>query len=341
MPRVSAPKVAPNLDWVVVEREFELRKGRKQTKVLARFGKPVRGRRDFRCEFQIAGLLDKPIAGQGFGVDGVQALELAMQAATIELLSSRAYQSGRLTFFGSHDLRMPLPRRTRFLTRWDLEAKRIAKQSRAGSDSSARAHRSVFAEGPTGTAIRAGDAPVIVERDLELRRGRKRTKVRLRFRQPVRHRHGFGCAFHIEGLLDKPPSRSGMSGTDGIEALHNAMKLAMVYILSSRAYQRGRLTWCEMYDLGLPVPEEIAPLIRQDLNAARFAQAMMVPPATRAAQLRQHLRKHPDLRRDFDAMVAELKQATGSTMATRGAEHPGSRSTTKPPRDRRATGRTP
>ncbi len=78
MPRVSAPKVTPNPDWVVLEREFELRKGRKQTKVLARFGTPVADRRDFRCQFQIAGLLDKPVPGEAFGVDGFQALELAI-----------------------------------------------------------------------------------------------------------------------------------------------------------------------------------------------------------------------------------------------------------------------
>lgn len=339
MPRVSAPKVAPPSDDIFVERVFELRKGRKQTKVIARFAKPVSDRRDFRCEFQIAGLLDTAIGGNAAGVDGVQALQLAMQAATIALLSSRAYQSGRLTYLGSHDLGMPLPSGSGFLTRWDLEARRVASQSRASGDGGARARREMLAERSTAPASGPADAPVLVERELELR---PRRKVLVRFRQPVRNRRGFfGCAFQIEGLPGKPPSRNGMLGTDGVEALHNAMQLAMVYVLSSRAYQRGRLTWIGMYDLGLPVFEEVAPLIRRDLDAARFARELMVPPETRARERMQRLRDDPEALASYNAMLEELGRATGSKLPqVSPARVRGRAAPTRPP-GRRAKGRAP
>ncbi len=227
---------------------------------------------------------------------------------------------------------MPLPKGMSFLTRWDLESRRVAEESRsdAGRKRSARAYKAMLAARPAGTAILSADAPVIVERELELRRGRRRTKVLVRFRQPVRNRYGFACAFQIEGLLDKPPSRNGMLGTDGIEALRNAMQLAMVYILSSQAYQRGRLTWCETYDLGLPVHEEIAPLIRRDLDASRFARERMEPPGKRSASFFEHVRKDPEALKDFNAMINEVNLATGSKFAPLAADRSSSRSATPP-----------
>ena len=83
--------------------------------MLVRFGKPSPDCRAFRCEFQIAGLLHQPIAGDRCGEDSIQALELAMQSATHQLLTSRAYQRGQLTFRGSHDSAMPLPKGMGFL----------------------------------------------------------------------------------------------------------------------------------------------------------------------------------------------------------------------------------
>ena len=69
-----------------------------------------------------------------------------------------------------------------------------------------------------------------------------------------------------------------MLGGDPIESLRNAMRLAMVYIVSSPAYQRGQVTWLgSMYDLGMPIFEEVEPLIRKDLHAKAIAEVMMVP----------------------------------------------------------------
>jgi hypothetical protein len=94
---------------VILERELELRvAGRKQAKVVVRFGKPRRfPRSDFGCRFGIDGL-SKPIAMTIFGVDGIQALDLAMKTALVRLVLSDEYQAGRLTFLGSYDLGLPV-----------------------------------------------------------------------------------------------------------------------------------------------------------------------------------------------------------------------------------------
>ena len=70
-------------------------------------------------------------------------------------------------------------------------------------------------------------------------------------------------------------------GGDPIESLKNAMQLAMVYMVSSSAYQRGQLSWLDMYDLGMPILEEVEPLIRKDLHAKAMAGLLMKPPSMR------------------------------------------------------------
>ncbi|MES2835758.1 MAG: hypothetical protein V4707_13730 [Pseudomonadota bacterium] len=50
---------------------------------------------------------DKPRRFYACGVDGVQALMLAMRTAHSELLESDAYQAGRLNLFDQSDLDLP------------------------------------------------------------------------------------------------------------------------------------------------------------------------------------------------------------------------------------------
>jgi hypothetical protein len=96
---------------VIAEREYQLvTKGGKKKRVFARFGKPRRlpdGPGAY-CLYQIDGLEEAPKARFSPGVDGVQALFLAMQAAWTELVTSDAYREGRLSFWGIPDLGLPL-----------------------------------------------------------------------------------------------------------------------------------------------------------------------------------------------------------------------------------------
>jgi hypothetical protein len=99
----------PRLTQVIAEREYRLMHGRKRSTVRLRFGKPrpFRDRRDFYCVYQIDGLDRGRRTMWSGGVDGVQALELAMQMACTELVLSEEYTAGRLSFHGSPDLGLP------------------------------------------------------------------------------------------------------------------------------------------------------------------------------------------------------------------------------------------
>jgi hypothetical protein len=267
----------------IVEREFELRHDGGESKVFARIRRPSPvGESEFRCELEIEGLGDR-IATRTPGIDAVQAYELALQSVALSLYSSPAYQSGRLTFEGSFDLRLPIPDCYRCLVRTDLERERVVRQLAGTDEDSERFSQARLARLQDAKVCpdQPQDAPVILERVFDLRRGRNRTDVRVFFRKPVPHRLGHWCGFKIEGLLKKPPARTRMLGEDSIEALRNAMKLAMVNIVSSSAYQRGQLSWLGMYDLGMPIHEDVEPLIRKDLHARAMAEHWMNPPLAR------------------------------------------------------------
>jgi hypothetical protein len=207
-----------------------------------------------------------------------------LQGVALSLYSSPAYQSGRLTFEGSHDLRLPVPDSYRFLVRTDLERERVVRQFAGVDKDSERFSQTKLARLQDASKVwpdKPQDGPVILERVFDLRRGRKRSDVRVFFRKPVPHRLGHWCAFKIEGLLKKPPARTMMLGEDSIESLRNAMKLAMVNIVSTSAYQRGQLSWIGMFDFGMPIHEDVEPLIRKDLHARAMAEHWMNPPLAR------------------------------------------------------------
>lgn len=221
---------------------------------------------------------------RALGGDVIQAYELALQLAALHLLTSPAYRSGRLTFGGTYDLGLPVSGSYGCLVRTDLERDRAVREFAGKDEASNRFSEARIARLQDTSKVwpdRPEDAPVILERVFDLRRGRKRTDVRVFFRKPVPNRYGYACAFKIEGLLKKPHARTKMLGEDPIDSLRNAMRLAMVYIVSSPAYQRGQLTLHGMYDLGMPIFEDAEPLIRKDLQAKALAGMMMNPPGLR------------------------------------------------------------
>src|SRR5262245_27253381 len=114
---------------MMLERELELRQGRRKAKVYLRFGEPRLVGRDFRCIYQIEGLDDEPRVRVSYGVDGVQALWLAMQVAMTELVASLAYQQGRLTWLGRYDLGLPVMDEIRGLVRKDAKPPRRRRRS--------------------------------------------------------------------------------------------------------------------------------------------------------------------------------------------------------------------
>lgn len=175
-----------------------------------------------------------------------------------------------------------MPRSYSYLVRTDLERDLAVREFGGQDEDTKRFREENIARLEDRSKVwpdRPEAAPVVLERVFDLRRGRKRTDVRVFFRKPVPHRAGHWCAFKIEGLLKKPHSRTTMLGGDPIESLRNAMRLAMVYIVSSSAYQRGQLTWLGMYDLGMPIFEDVEPLIRKDLHAKVMAELLMNPPS--------------------------------------------------------------
>jgi hypothetical protein len=101
----------PRLTHVIVEREFEISvRGRKRRKVHLRFGKPRPDPAgpDHACVYQIEGLHEEAVTRRIYGVDSIQALELAMKTALVELVCTRAYEDGQLTWLGMRDLGLPV-----------------------------------------------------------------------------------------------------------------------------------------------------------------------------------------------------------------------------------------
>lgn len=62
------------------------------------------GSEDFRCAYRIEGLWAAARGMEIYGVDSLQALMLALQAAISDLETSEAFLDGRLTFLGSRSL---------------------------------------------------------------------------------------------------------------------------------------------------------------------------------------------------------------------------------------------
>ena len=85
-----------------IERSFEL----DGQDLACRFFRPETEGQSFSCRYQI-NWPERRVERKAFGVDGVQALLLAMQAVHADLLSSQPYKEGRLTSYGEPWLGLP------------------------------------------------------------------------------------------------------------------------------------------------------------------------------------------------------------------------------------------
>jgi hypothetical protein len=92
------------METVFIERRLELREG---GEVIIRFFLPVPGDVDYSCRYRIT-WPDREREFQIFGIDGVQALLLAMQAVHADLLSSSEGKAGELRWLGDRDLDLPM-----------------------------------------------------------------------------------------------------------------------------------------------------------------------------------------------------------------------------------------
>jgi hypothetical protein len=96
----------------IARREFEWRpRGKRIRDVCLEIGTPEAARVDWSCSFRISGLLI-PLQGEGFGVDSLQALHLAMVAGAKELANTTAFRNRELFVWGRRcdnilDLRLP------------------------------------------------------------------------------------------------------------------------------------------------------------------------------------------------------------------------------------------
>ena len=86
-----------------IERRIELGES---SEVLIRFHRPVQDGADFRCDYEIL-WPGRKHAFHAFGIDGVQALFLAMKMVHSKLLASPAGKRGQLRWLGSNDLGLP------------------------------------------------------------------------------------------------------------------------------------------------------------------------------------------------------------------------------------------
>ena len=97
---------------MILEREYQLATGaRRKQKVSLQFGKPRRrpGGPGYYCVFRYKGFGSDDRTRCLLGVDGIQALQFAIQIALVELYTCTAYREGRLTWEGSKDLAVGFP----------------------------------------------------------------------------------------------------------------------------------------------------------------------------------------------------------------------------------------
>lgn len=93
---------------VIAVREYEL--DGQDGAVRVELDRPMAatGHPDFRCTFRISGL-SRERASHAYGVDAVQAINLALIKIHAILSSSGEYQQGRLTWLGGEDGDLGLP----------------------------------------------------------------------------------------------------------------------------------------------------------------------------------------------------------------------------------------
>lgn len=89
---------------IIAERSFTAAAGPVRLRIAA----PVPDQDDWRCDYRIA-WPGREVDGHAMGIDAVQALNLALQTAHIDLLLSPEGQGGELRWLEMVDLGLPLP----------------------------------------------------------------------------------------------------------------------------------------------------------------------------------------------------------------------------------------
>ncbi len=93
---------------VIATRELDIADSR--AKVIVGIGAPKKfpDSSDYYCPYEIRGLGNDKIRYAG-GIDGIQALLLALQMVGAELYTSEEGKAGTLIWVGQHDLGFPVP----------------------------------------------------------------------------------------------------------------------------------------------------------------------------------------------------------------------------------------
>lgn len=91
------------IEMLFVERRFELDDGELIVRFFAPSGPPGG---EFQCRYVI-GWPEREVRRHVCGLDGLQALMLAMRTVHTELIESDAYKAGRLTWCNQADLDLP------------------------------------------------------------------------------------------------------------------------------------------------------------------------------------------------------------------------------------------
>ena len=94
------------METVIATREFYLRDEAVVLMVYAPVAFGDEG--DFRCTYKLD-LPPRTLQGSGFGVDAIQAIEMALQHCHISMLALPEWKSGELTWLVDADLGLPLP----------------------------------------------------------------------------------------------------------------------------------------------------------------------------------------------------------------------------------------
>lgn len=99
----------------IVERTLHYSDGGRDIDIAVSIDLPVQGERDWSCRYRI-GWPDGAYEGRGYGLDGTQALLLAMEAIGTDLYTSDHHRSGRLRWheFGN-GYGYPVPKTIRHL----------------------------------------------------------------------------------------------------------------------------------------------------------------------------------------------------------------------------------
>jgi hypothetical protein len=98
-----------NVGKVIAERRIDLEGhgGSREIVVLIGAPRPIPGSPDCFCPYQIVGLADETVRYTE-GVDGAQALYLAMEAVGTVLAASPEGRAGRLSWYGERALGFPV-----------------------------------------------------------------------------------------------------------------------------------------------------------------------------------------------------------------------------------------